>query len=61
MSKPQKWRVPSKKQQRLHEPVILNEIETKKPRRKKILQKKNNKTVCRSKFDPRAKVEKQTQ
>ena len=39
-SKPQKWHVPSKKQQRLHEPVILNEIVTKKPKHDKILQKK---------------------
>ena len=39
MSKPQKWRAPSKKQQGLHGPAILNEIETKKPRHKKILQK----------------------
>ena len=36
MSKPRKWHVPSKKQQRLHGPVILNEIETKKPRHDKI-------------------------
>ena len=45
-----------KKLQRLHGPAILNEIE-KKSRRKKILRVKNNKTVCRSKFDPRAKVD----
>ena len=55
-SKPQKWHVPSKKQQRLHEPVILNEIETKKPKHDKILQKKKKNTVCRSRFDPRAEV-----
>ena len=39
----------------MHEPAILNETETKKPR-----QEKNNKTVCRSKFDPRIKVERKT-
>ena len=59
-SRPQKWHVPSKKQQRLHGPAILNEIETKKPRHEKILQEKNNNTVCRSKFDPRAKVDRKT-
>ena len=51
-SKPQKWHVPSNKQQRLHGSAILNEIETKKPRHEKILQEKNSKTVCRSKLDP---------
>ena len=37
--------------------VILNEIETKKPRLEKILQEKNNKTLCRSKFDLRANAD----
>ena len=59
-SKPQKCHVPSKKQQRLHGPAILNEIQTKKPRHEKILQRKNIKTICRSKFDPRAKVDRKT-
>ena len=57
MSKSQKWHVPSKKQQRLHGPAILNEVETKKPMHDKILQEKKHKTVSRSKFDPRAKVD----
>ena len=35
MSKPQKWHVPSKKQQRLHGPTMLNEIETNKQTNKK--------------------------
>ena len=35
MSKPQKWHVPSKKQQRLHGPTMLNEIETNKQTKKK--------------------------
>ena len=46
-SKPQKWHIPSKKQQRLHGPAILNETEMKKPKYEKILEEKNNKTVCR--------------
>ena len=37
-SKPQKWHVPSKEQQRLHGPAIVNEIKKKKPRHDKILQ-----------------------
>ena len=48
MSKSQKWHVPSKKQQRLHGPAILNEVETRKPMHDKILQEKKNKTVSRS-------------
>ena len=53
------WHVPPKKQ-RLHGPSILSEIETKKLRQEKILRKKNNKTDCCSKFDPRAKVDRKT-
>ena len=60
MSKPQKLHVLSNKQQILHEPAILNEIETQKTRLENILQEKNNKTVCHSKFDPRAKVDRIT-
>ena len=44
----------------MHGPAILNEIETKKLSHDKILQKKKNKTVYRSKFDPRAKVDRIT-
>ena len=60
MSKPQKWHVLSKKQQILHGPAILNETEMQKPKHEKILQEKNNKTVCCSKFDPRDKVDRIT-
>ena len=60
-SKPQKWHVPSKEQQRLHGPAIVNEIKKKKkPRHDKILQEKKNKTVCHSKFDPRTKLDRIT-
>ena len=55
-SKLQNWHAPSKKQQTLHEPAMLNEMEAK----KEILQGKNIKTVCRSKFDLRAKVDRKT-
>ena len=59
---PQKWHVSSKKQQRLHGPAILNEIETRKPRHEKVLQEKNNKTVCRQSLIQELKMtEKQTQ
>ena len=44
----------------MHGPAILNEIETKKLSHDKILQKKKNETVCHSKFDPRAKVDRIT-
>ena len=44
----------------MHGPAILNEIETKKLSHDKTLQKKKNKTVCRSKFDPRAKADRIT-
>ena len=44
----------------MHGSAILNEIETKKPRHEKILQEKNNETVCRSNFDPRVKVDRKT-
>ena len=54
------WHVPSKKQQRFHGPAILNEKQTKKLRHENILQEKNIKTICRSKFDPRAKVDTKT-
>ena len=40
--------------------AVLSEIETKRPRYEKILQEKNNETVCRSKFDSRAKVDRKT-
>ena len=59
-SKPQKWHVLSKKQKRLHGPVILNEIERKKQWGEKILQEESNKTVCHSKFDLRAEVDRRT-
>ena len=54
-SKPQKWHIPSKKQQRLHAPATLNEITIKKPKIEIILQEDCHKTCSRSKFDPRAK------
>ena len=41
----------------MHGPAILNEIETKKPRHDKILKEYNNTRICRSKFDPRDKVD----
>ena len=44
----------------MHGPAIVNEIKTKKPRHDKILQEKKNKTVCHSKFDPRAKLDRIT-
>ena len=43
----------------MHRSAILNEIETKKQSHEKILQEIKIKTVCLSKFDPRAKLHRQ--
>ena len=60
-SKPQKWHVPSKKQQKLHKPSFLDEVHIWKPKVHQIL--KENDTARfhkKAKFDPLALHHKNT-
>ena len=60
-SKPQKWHIPSKKQQTLHKPSFLDEFHIRKPKVHRIL--KENDTVRfnkKAKFDPRSVHHKNT-
>ena len=60
-SKPQKWHIPSKKQQKLHKPSFLDEVHIQKPKVHRIL--KENDTARfhkKAKFDPLALHHKST-
>ena len=59
-SKPQKWHVPSKRQSKLHQADILNNIAVKKPKADRILLRNKTDFKCkRSDFDPRAVAHRQ--
>ena len=59
-SKPQQWNVPSKKQQKLHHPSLLQQISIKKPKVEQILNSKPTTSFEKTQYDPRAAHQRKT-